>query len=783
MSKARIFLVDGHGLCYRAFYAVRDLANSKGQPTNAVFGFCNILRKLIKDLKPQHLAVCFDTGKKTNRQTKHADYKIQRPSMPDALVDQMAVIRRLVAAYNIPTFELDGYEADDMMAAIAVRFAKKGNEIVIVTDDKDMGQLVSGTINLYSPRQGQMVGAKEVEEKFGVKPTQIVDFLALAGDASDNISGVDGIGEVTARKLLAEYGSLDNMYQHIDAVMPLKVREKLQAGKEAAAISKELATLHADIPVDVSLQDLKMQEPNRNALLDIFNELEFRKFADELIGQPAAAVIEPAEGKVHAQVQVDGKTIDVVYDLKALLKSGRTFSKDVFDIYLADYLLSGGQGKYHMPSLRASDEGMGELYRIQKVLLKEQGIDQLFYDIEMPLSDVLYRMEKNGVRLDLMVLEELARECSQKIKETEKTLFEIAGTTFNVNSPKQLSEVLFERLKLPVVKKTKTGFSTDEEVLNRLASKHPLPALILEYRQIAKLKSTYIDALPLMVDAQTQRVHATFNQTGAETGRLSSNNPNLQNIPIRTDLGRRIRKAFVPFTEGHLLLSADYSQIELRILAHMCKDPNLKKAFVEGADIHRYTASLMFDLPEDKVDGKMRYAAKRVNFGIVYGMSAFGLSKDLDVSQRDAHDFIDRYFLRYPNVRGFLDEEIEKARQQGYVTTLFGRRRYLPEIHNKNMALRQFAERQAINAPIQGTAADIIKLAMVNIDKVMTQKKLSSTMIMTVHDELVFDVPKEEIQSMAKLVQEEMEGVIKLSVPVEASVKTGPNWLDMKALV
>jgi DNA polymerase-1 len=423
---------------------------------------------------------------------------------------------------------------------------------------------------------------------------------------------------------------------------------------------------------------------------------------------------------------------------------------------------------------------MRELYAVQKKMIKEQNLEFLFYEVEMPLSGVLFEMEANGVAIDVPVLEELSKKCQKKMAASEKKLFDLAGGEFNINSPKQLSEILFERLKLPVVKKTKTGFSTDEEVLTKLSEKNPLPALILEYRQMAKLKSTYIDALPLLIDPKTNRLHATFNQAGAETGRLSSNNPNLQNIPIRTDFGRLIRKAFVPYTHGHVLLSADYSQIELRILAVLAEDEELKKACRDEGDIHRYTASLMFDVPEAQVDEKMRYAAKRINFGIIYGMSAFGLAKDLNVPIDQAKDFIDRYFLRYPKVHQFLDGEIEKARKLGYVETLFHRRRYLPDINNRNMGLRQFAERQAINAPMQGTAADIIKIAMVKINAQLKKHELSSVMIMTVHDELVFDVPKEQVKAMVPLVRQEMEGAMGLSVPMKTSIEIGPNWLQME---
>jgi len=793
-SSNRVLLIDAHGLCYRAFYAIKSLKNSKNQPTNAVFGFCNILRKLLADCHPTHVAVCFDVGKQTHRQKKFADYKIQRQAMPDDLVTQIQVIRKIISAYGFPIFEWEGFEADDVMATLSLRLAQKDVEVLIATDDKDMFQLVGGHIKLYSPREQKVIETKDVVAKFGVTPGQITDYIALAGDASDHIPGVKGIGEVGACKLLEEFKSLEGIYQHVDKVTPERVREKLIAGRPDAFLSKELATLDAQVPVDAVLDDLVFPEPDRDKLFALFNELEFRKWAQEYA--PAGTVLTNPETDLKTWVEGrddDGKPVYIVYDLKSRLKAGQGSVESrqphvipaqagIFDVYLADYLLSGGQGQYQMPVLRATDEGMRELYSMQKRLLKEQNLEFLFYDVEMPLAGVLFAMELDGVRLDVAVLGDLSQECQTKMTALEKSLFKMAGAPFNVNSPKQLSEILFERLKLPVVKKIKTGFSTNEEVLTRLSDKHPLPALILEYRQMAKLKSTYLDALPTMVDPKTQRLHASFNQTGAETGRLSSNNPNLQNIPIRTDFGQRIRKAFVPFAPGHVLLSADYSQIELRILAHLAGDEHLKKACQGQGDIHRYTASLMFDIPESQVDEKMRYAAKRINFGIVYGMSAFGLAKDLNIAQPQAQDFIDKYFLRYPKVREFLDGEIRKARDLGYVTTLFGRRRYLPDIHNRNLGLRQFAERQAINAPMQGTAADLIKIAMVRISQKMASKKLSSKMIMTVHDELVFDVPREELNTMAALARQEMEGAMDLSVPMKVSLKAGPNWLQMEKI-
>ncbi|MBI4308777.1 MAG: DNA polymerase I, partial [Candidatus Omnitrophica bacterium] len=780
MSKNRIFLIDAYGLCYRAFYAVKGLKNSKGRPTNAVFGFCNILRKLLNDLKPTHIAVCFDTGKKTHRQSKYAEYKMQRQAMPDDLISQIKTIREIVAAYNIPVFELEGYEADDVMATLASKYAGKNTEVVIVTEDKDMGQLVGAQVKLYSARQEKILTAADVEVKFGVRPDQIIDYIALAGDASDNIPGVPGIGEAGARALLAEFGTLENIYKHLDEVKGGKLKEKLRQGEQSALLSKELATLHADVPLAITCDDLALRRPDRPRLLELYQELEFRRFAEEVSDAPPAQQAQgPIAYKDMVVLRRGNQSVSVVYDLKSLRKQGQVFEGEIFDVYLAGYLLAGGQGQYDVPSLawrylnkKPHEHILEELYDPMMEALARQGLAGLLEKVEMPLVEVLVQMEKDGVRLDLCVLDELSRECQAKIAEMEDGLFKSAGTKFNINSPKQLSEVLFDRLKLPVIKKTKTGFSTDEEVLTRLAEKHALPAMILEYRQIAKLKNTYIDALPQLADPQTHRIHATFNQTGAETGRLSSNNPNLQNIPARTDFGRRIRAAFVPYDQGQVLLSADYSQIELRILAHLSGDEGLKKAFGRDDDIHRHTASLMFEVSEEKVDEQMRYAAKRINFGIVYGMSAFGLAKDLNVSQRQAQEFIDTYFLRYPNVRAFLDGEIQKARDLGYATTMFNRRRYLPDINSRNMGLRQFAQRQAINAPIQGTAADLIKKAMVDIAARIQHKKLSSKMILTVHDELVFNVPDKEQEEMVRLVREGMERIMELCVPVKATVKT-----------
>ncbi len=849
MPLSKIFLIDGHALCYRAFYGISGLANSKGQATNAVFGFTNTLLKILKEYAPSHMAVCFDTGKKTRRQEKFQEYKIQRPSMPEDLISQIPIIKEVIRAYHVPIFELDGYEADDLIATIVHKFKGRNFEVVIASDDKDMYQLVGDGVGIYSFRHDKIMGVKESEERFGIKPSLITDYLALCGDASDNIPGVNGIGEVTARSLINEFGALENIYAHLDDIKQVKVREKLDTQKEGAFFSKELAILEGDAPVDVKVDELAVPAPDTKELHRLFTELEFRKLAQELNHDaPAAAArkaveIEDASGVnetvakikkakqfavlcsgsrdtlegvriwfcVSDQVTVAGsRDLDqfksifedasirkITYDSKALCKildsSAVSLAGEVFDALLAGYLLVSGLAAFDISSLswQYLKESVDEQDRAAQVValekladvmakdLVEKNVEKLYRELEVPLAMVLAEMEKEGVKIDVDALGKLSRECDARIRETVTRLYALAQTEFNVNSPKQLSDVLFVKLKLPVIKKTKTGFSTDEEVLSRLAPKHEIAQVILDYRQISKLKSTYIDVLPRLVDADN-RLHATFNQTGAETGRLSSNNPNLQNIPIRTEMGREIRRAFVPFNPGDQLLSADYSQIELRILAHLSQDAALIKAFQEDQDIHAYTAGLIFDVAEDKVDAHMRNAAKRVNFGIIYGISAFGLAKDLGVSNPEAQDFIDRYFMRYPLVKAFMDNEIKKAQDLGYVTTLFNRRRYIPEIKSKNIGLRQFAERQAINTPVQGSAADLMKMAMINIAGLISKNNMCSRMISTVHDELVFNVPINERPAMVPLVRDAMEHVCEFSVPITASVKIGKNWLQME---
>jgi len=665
---------------------------------------------------------------------------------------------------------------------------------------------------------------------------------------------VFGIGEVTARNLVNEFGTIENLYQHIDAVKQAKLREKLITQKETAFFSKELAVLEKDVPVEIDLEALKIQDPDKGALYKIFNELEFRKFAQELSEESSPAVTDSevkllntetalrdfavlagktggfsvlaersnenngivrvwlsagqsvavAEAACVPQLKAifeDPRIRKITYDFKSLKKFSDSLALntqgDIFDAMLVGYLLTSGAAAFDISALgwqylkksSAPEDFAGQAAILEELAppmaedLKAKDLKKLYDDLELPLSVSLADMEEEGVRIDTAALSKLSKECDQKIQEITAKLYAAAGMEFNLNSPKQLSEVLFVKLKLPPVKKTKTGFSTDEEVLSRLALKYDIAQMILDYRQIAKLKSTYIDAFPKLMNPATNRIHASFNQCGAETGRLSSNNPNLQNIPVRTKLGREVRRSFIALNKDDVLLSADYSQIELRILAHLAQDERLIKAFKDGEDIHAYTAGLIFDVDEKKVDDQMRNSAKRVNFGIIYGISAFGLAKDLGVPQAEAQDFIDRYFLRYPRVKAFMDASIAKAQETGYVTTILNRRRYIPEIKSKNIGLRQFAERQAINTPVQGSAADLMKLAIINIHAELLKKELRSRMIITVHDELVFNVAPAEIKVMTDLVQEQMEHVWKLSVPITVSIKAGKNWLDMEKIV
>ena len=847
-------MIDANSLFYRAFYAIKtQLSTSQGQPTNAVFGFVRMVKKILEEVRPQYLAVCFDVSKVTHRTEKFSDYKMHRPPMPESLVSQVPYIKDVVRAYRFTVCEAPGFEADDVIATLVRKFSGKVKKTVIVSSDKDILQLVAGDVEVYNPYkdEGVIFTPKVVRERMGVAPERIADLIALMGDASDNIPGARGIGEKTALELLKTFKDADDLIRRQDKIAREAVRRIVAEHAEDIRLSKELASLRYDAPVDADLERLEVQEPDLDKLWEIYSKLEFRGMLKELAGSrlsepkqlsvPKKEGADPADlvrriekngifalavneadkknGILNVNVACDEEAVYGVsapQDIRALLsakdatvvchdaKAVRHLLRDFgltpqvvfFDTMIAAHLLESSRNVAELENLvwdylqektLSRQDFLGKeshfLLRLEHVLsgaLKEKGLDSLFRDVEMPLADVLFDMECAGVQVDKAFLGEFSSRLETSLRRIVERIFELAGSSFNINSPKQLAEVLFHKLKLPVVKKTKTGLSTDEEVLHKLSAEFELPRILLEYRQVAKLKTTYIDALPDLIDERTGRIHSTFNQTGTETGRLSSSAPNLQNIPIKTEMGREVRRAFVPSPGFDALLSADYSQVELRILAHLSEDPVLLEAFREGRDIHRFTASLIFGVKEEDVTSEMRENAKRVNFGIVYGMSSFGLSKDLGIDPATAQAFISEYFLRYPRVKAYLDGQVDFVRKNGYVMTLLGRRRYIPGIHNPNAALRQFAERQAVNAPIQGSAADLIKLAMVDLHKHLREGGFQSRLILQVHDELVLEVTRQEKEDAAGQVRRSMEHILDLKVPLDVSIKSGKNWLEME---
>ncbi len=883
-SKNNFTIIDGNSYVYRAFYAIRGLSTSTGLPTNAVFGFANMLLKVIKDKTPSLLAIVFDPKGPTRRHGEYKEYKAHRPPMPRDLIPQIPYIHKLVEAFRIPVFVIDGQEADDVIATLARHAEAHGTDITIVTGDKDLLQLVGPRIKVYDTLKDKVYEPMDVEERFSVPPDQVVEIMGLMGDASDNIPGVPGIGEKTAQVLIKQYRTIENLLAHTHEIAKPKLRRSLIEHADLARLSRELALLHTDVPIEINYDDLKLKAPDGPALLKILKELEFTallkyviqepeqdvdyctvledKDLQELIGALSSAeefcfdtettsrdamqaglvgisfALRPHHayylplghsfpgapkqlGLDHAlgalkpvmenpSVRKIGQ--NVKYDLLVLGHYGVHVKGVSFDTMIASYLLNPGKASHSLDSLaleyfnhktityaevtgsgkkqrgfaevdirtatRYSGEDADITLRLKQTLaplLREQNLERLFLDMEMPLMEVLVDMERTGVKINADFLKLMSKRLGLEMAEIERTIYELAGTEFNINSPKQLAEILFVRLKLTPTKKTKTGFSTNVDVLEELAPVHPLPAEILKFRTLSKLKSTYIDALPLMINPKTGRLHTSLNQTVAATGRLSSSEPNLQNIPIRTDVGREIRQAFIA-EQGASLLSADYSQIELRVLAHMSNDPALIKTFQSEEDVHTRTASEIFGLTPEEVTPEMRRKAKAVNFGIIYGISAFGLAQDIGVSNAEAKRYIDDYFAQYPKVREFIDRTIRDARTNGYVSTLFNRRRFIPELTSSAAAVRNFGERMAVNTPIQGTAADLIKLAMINVQKRIARENLGSKMILQVHDELVFEVLNREIEPMKKLVKEEMEGVLTLSVPIRVDMGVGKNW-------
>ena len=891
-KKQSLYLVDGSSYIFRAFYGIRqNLSNSKGLPTNAIYGFVNMLMKIVREDRPDYLAVVFDSRAKTFRHEIYHEYKANRSAPPEDLQKQFPYFEPLVNAFNIASLKKDGYEADDIIGTLSRQGASAGLDVVIVSGDKDMMQLIDRNIHMLDTMKDKLFEERDVVEKFGVPPGQAIEVMGLMGDSSDNIPGVSGIGPKTAAELIREFNSIDNLYGQIDCVDKIKLRDKLIAEKDNALLSRQLVTIDRFVDLGCRLEDLKAREKNDARVKELFAELEFssllkdidakddrKETSEEETGKSYSTILSEAEFeqllsqlreagefaidlettskhpvkasivgisfscKNHqaCYIPVDHRYLgapeqlakkyvldrlrplledgrlkkygqNIKYDLIVLRNEGVRLAGIAFDAMLASYVLDPSRRSHGMDSLSmeylhhktitykevvgtASKEiGFDEVeigrateyaaedadvtwLLTQKIrpMLMASDLD-LYMNMELPLIEVLAEMELNGVLVDRRHLKQISHIIERDLNRLEKEIYDLAGEEFNINSPKQLSVILFDKLKLTTAKKTKSGFSTDVSVLEELASEHELPEKILSYRQSMKLKSTYVDALPQEIYAKTGRVHTSFNQTTTATGRLSSSDPNLQNIPIRSDMGKEIRKAFIAEGDARLL-SADYSQIELRVLAHLSGDEGLIQAFKEGQDIHTRTAASIFGLPPSGVDENYRRMAKAVNFGIVYGLSAFGLSRGLKISPREAKEFIDQYFNLYKKVKSFMDDTIAVARKLGYTATLMNRKRYLPDINSKNKQVRESTERIAINSPVQGSAADLIKMAMIRLHRLIKERKLKSKIILQVHDELLLECPPDECEKVEAMVKKEMEHVYPLNVPLVVDMGWGKNW-------
>ena len=927
-SKKKFVIIDAMALAYKGYYAFisRPLTTSKGEPTSAVFGFISQLLKIIEDTKPDYLAAAFDSKEKTFRHDRYENYKSSRESMPEDMIPQIQRIKEVIEAFKIPLYILPGYEADDLIGTAVKKAEKNGLLRYAITPDKDFVQLVSPNIKIIKPGKSTeeiiMLDENKVREEYGFEPKQMIDYLALVGDSSDDIPGVAGIGPKTALPLIQRFKTLENIYKNVDEIEKQGTINKLKENKENAFLSKELATIHTDVPFDFNLEEAIYEKPDINKLTALFAELEFRSFINKIKklyleneNSEEEKEIETAEEepvveeniKVFEKSKVKYRLINSINDTEELANKIKSCDKFVFDtetdsldvfnvnlagcsfcinpkeayfvavnphressgLFAAD--LSGRipvnefirifkpifedskskkicqNGKYDIAILKSygievsnfyfdtmlasyvidpdQKHGMDELserllsykpiplldligskkspekifevelerlsdyscedadityrlYELLKGFLKKEGLERVAYEIEFPLVPVLEDMERTGVKIDVNSLNAFSRDLQILLDNYSQEIFKQAGDTFNINSTQQLQKILFEKLNLPPTTKTKTGYSTDVRALESLKGSHPIIDTIMEYRQVAKLKSTYADALPDLINPKTGRVHTNYNQTIASTGRLSSTDPNLQNIPIRTELGKEIRKAFVPADKNHIILSADYSQIELRIMASICGDETLTNAFINNEDIHRRTAALIFNIDPNAVNPDMRRKAKEVNFGILYGLGPFGLKSRLGITQTEAKAIIDNYFNSFKKVRNFMTDSVKKAQKKGFAETLTGRRRFLKNINSNNRIVRQFEERVAINMPIQGTAADMIKLAMINIHKSLEKNKFKSKMVLQVHDELVFDAHKNEIDDLIPLVKQLMEEALPLNVPVLVETGVGDNWLD-----
>ena len=777
-----LLLIDAYAMIYRAYYAFirAPRMNSRGENTSAVFGFVVTLEDLIKRIKPTHMAVAFDPAGPTFRHEAFEQYKAQRQETPEDIRWAVPRIKKLLEAMNIPVLEAPGYEADDVIGTLAHKAEKDGFEVYMATPDKDYGQLVTEHVFMFRPRHTggfEKLGPQEVCEKYGLQSqSQVIDLLGLMGDSSDNIPGCKGVGEKTAIQLLHQFGSIENLLANTDQLKGA-LQRKVQEQVENIRFSYFLATIKTDVPIDFDAQALVCQEKDWDRLAPLYRELEFNSLLKQA---PASAVnVAVTNRQTTKKAKAPEATLDLfaAFDADTTPLSSTSVTEEAQTV--ADLPKESLEGRL-VSYLLNPEVAYNPTQPIQWDALKaDSALWNLYQEVELPLAEVLREVEKAGVRVDIEMLKRAEEQLSKELATLEQGIYTAAGVTFNVNSPKQVGEVLFDQLKLDAkAKKSKTGqYSTSEEVLLGLKGKHEVVGMILEYRELKKLISTYISALPTYINPETGKIHTTYNQTVTATGRLSSSNPNLQNLPIRSERGQLIRQAVIP-DDGCLFLSADYSQIELRLMAHFSQDPHLVEAFRSGQDIHAATAAKIFNVPIDQVTKEQRRQAKTANFGIIYGISAFGLAQQLDCSRSEAKALIDGYFAAFPGVIDYIERQKELARQQGYAVTLFGRKRYLPDIVSHNATVRSFAERNAVNSPIQGTAADIIKMAMVTIHHRLKEEGLKAQMIMQVHDELNFNVPENEVDRMREIVISEMQNVVHLTVPLIADCGVGKNWLE-----
>lgn len=856
MNKKKLVILDGNSLINRAFYALPPMITSEGQPTGAIYGFTTMLFKIFQDIEPDYIISTFDKKSPTFRHIEYKEYKAGRKKMPEELAQQIEPLKELLSSFNIGILELDGYEADDIIGTISKKYEAPDLEVFIYTGDKDSFQLVSDYTKVMFTRKGiteiDVYDRAAIKAKYGFSPDGIIDLKGLMGDASDNIPGVAGVGEKTALKLLSEYGPLEKVYENIDKITGKKLKENLELHKDEAFLSKRLATIDRNVPIDIDIESTEFDQYDPKLVKEVFKRFEFRSLMDKLKNSNEETLVEIQlpdiklfnEDKTVIQDIINNKTFNFIMEFngkeldkfiinenysvseESIIDFKNVFESEIilkntieakqvynylrgkgiemegldFDFEIASYLLNPSESHYDVNSILQKNEGLmfnsnnqdehykvlglfvGKMESIKCKMLEEIdrfGMRDLLYRVEMPLVKVLSEMETQGFAVDKEILNQIGFELSEEIDLLTAQIHDLAGEEFNINSPKQLGVILFEKLNLPALKKTKTGYSTNAEVLDELSSKHGIVEKILNYRQLVKLKSTYIDGLIGSIN-EDGKIHSSFNQTVTTTGRISSTEPNLQNIPIKLEQGRRIRKAFIPTKGNYVILSADYSQIELRVLAHISKDENLIDAFKNNQDIHRRTASEILNIPMEQVTSMERNRAKAINFGIVYGLSDFGLSRDIKIPIKDAKKYIDNYFDRYKGVKEYLDLAIEEGRTNGYVKTLMNRIRYIPEINTSNRNIKMLGERLAMNTPIQGTAADIIKIAMVNVSNRIKNEKLNSRLILQVHDELVLEVERNELEQIKKIVKDEMEMAIKLEVPLIVDVKWGINWYEAK---